>query len=222
MRSPDTALPRRSASASPWLGSAAVHALFGGAALLFAWTGGAPRRPEVVEMQVVEKPAPASRPVDIRKRDDAPRAKLAPKTPPHRVFGISRNAHTAGDSTVAMKPGNTVAKEQDNELLRPGDEDLPAPTDEYLVSQMPVLADEVRIPYPPEARRKGVAGAVVMDILVDDKGNVRDAKLVSGPGSGLDEAALQAVKGFKFKPALVSGKPVTVRIRYAYRFVLER
>jgi protein TonB len=61
----------------------------------------------------------------------------------------------------------------------------------------------------------------VMDILVDGAGTVREAKLVNGPGAGLDEAALEAVKRFRFKPAEVDGKPVAVRIRYAYRFVLE-
>jgi protein TonB len=87
---------------------------------------------------------------------------------------------------------------------------------------MPELKSEFRIPYPPEAKQKGIQGAVVMDILIDAQGTVRDAKLIEGPGSGLNEAALEAVKKFKFSPAFMQDKPVAVKIRYAYRFILER
>ena len=61
-----------------------------------------------------------------------------------------------------------------------------------------------------------------MDILIDATGHVRDAKLLQGPDESLNQAALAAVRGFVFKPAMVQDKPVAVRIRYAYRFVLER
>ncbi len=176
---------------------------------------------DTVDFTVIERPAPAT-PVSVA--PPPPLARAKPKREARAVFGISKKTLVAAgaDSSVAVKPGNTIAKKQDTEALRPEDEDaLPTPADEFLVSQMPTLADEIRIPYPTLARKNGVEGAVVMDILVDNAGAVRDAKLVSGPGSGLDEAALEAVKRFKFKPAIIDGKPVAVRIRYAYRFVLE-
>ncbi len=145
-----------------------------------------------------------------------------PKEKPRAVYGVSRKAITSNDGEV-LKAGNTVAKAPDTEVLKPGDADsLPTPTDEYLVTRMPELASEARIPYPPEAQKKGVEGPVVMDILIDCQGVVREASLVSGPGSGLNEAALAAVRNFKFKPALLQDKPVAVRIRYAYRFVLQK
>lgn len=159
------------------------------------------------------------------------RTQTAPEKPkpkvaqPRAVFGVSRKAvESEAPDAVAAKQGNTVAKAPDNDKLRPEDADsLPVPADEYLVTRMPVLKNPVRIPYPAEARQKNIEGAVIMDILVDDKGKVREAKLVSGPGAGLNEAALAAVRGFEFEPALIDNKPVAVRIpRYAYRFVLDR
>ncbi|MBI3557123.1 MAG: energy transducer TonB [Deltaproteobacteria bacterium] len=163
----------------------------------------------------------------------SPAARESPEAhaaPPHAgahehfraVYGLSRKAITSNDGEI-LKAGNTVAKAPDEEVLKPGDADsLPTPTDEYLVTRMPELASEARIPYPPEAQKKNVEGPVVMDILIDQAGAVRDAKLVSGPGAGLNEAALTAVRNFKFKPALLQDKPVAVRIRYAYRFVLQK
>lgn len=116
-----------------------------------------------------------------------------------------------------------MAKEVDSKTLRPGeDEALPIPADEFLVTAMPELQSEIRIPYPPEAREKRIQGAVIMELLIDSQGVVREAKLVSGPGAGLNEAALNAVRSFKFKPARIQEQSVAVRIRYAYRFVLER
>ncbi|RYZ73549.1 MAG: energy transducer TonB, partial [Proteobacteria bacterium] len=53
-------------------------------------------------------------------------------------------------------------------------------------------------------------------------GKVRQANLVSGPGYGMNEAALQAIGSFEFEPAQVGEQAVAVRIRYSYRFVLER
>jgi periplasmic protein TonB len=144
------------------------------------------------------------------------------------VFGISRRALTEGKSSseesagIEVKAGNTLAVAPDDKTLRPDDaESLPIPTEEFLVTEMPRLLAEVRIPYPKEAKEKGIEGPVVMGLLIDVDGNVRDATLLEGPGHGLDEAAMEAVRRLRFSPAKVEKKAVAVRIRYIYRFVLE-
>ncbi len=118
--------------------------------------------------------------------------------------------------------GNTVAKAPDNENLDPNDDGkLPIPEDEYLLSSMPSLVSEVHIPYPAQARSENIEGPVVMDLLIDAQGRVRKAELISGPGHGLNEAALAAIEGFQFRPGQIGEKTVAVKIRYTYRFVLE-
>jgi len=204
---------------SPWGISTAIHfavALAVGVAAFWPKS-----RTELVDFEVYVQPKVAgTAPLQIRKPIEKP------KEPEKRaVFGQSRTAMTDDARTDGMtaKAGNTVAKEEDDETLRVDDADsLPIPADEYLVSAMPELLREYRIPYPAEAKQAGIQGAVVMDILVDSSGQVRQAVLISGPGYGLDEAALAAVKSFEFKPARVQERPVAVKIRYAYRFVLER
>lgn len=172
---------------------------------------------EEVEITIIENPA-ASQAAVLPTRPIEPKKESAQK---RGVFGASRKSITS-DAGEDVKAGNTVAKEVDNKKLTAADADsLPIPADEFLVSEMPRLEAEVRIPYPPQAREKRVQGAVVMDILIDSEGKVRQATLVSGPGAGLNEAALEAVKSFRFKPARIQAQSVAVKIRYSYRFVLE-
>ena len=87
---------------------------------------------------------------------------------------------------------------------------------------MPKLKSEVRVPYPTEAKKKGIQGAVVMDLLIDQNGKVRQVNLIEGPGYGLNEAALDGMKNFLFEPAKIGNQNVAVRIRYSYRFVIEK
>lgn len=196
--------------------SAGLHLALGLAVL---WTIYRPAS-DNLEFAIVEAPveAPAAAKIpDIFK--PRPKQEQLPKA--HAVFGISRKA-VHSDEGLDVKTGNTVAKAPDDKKLAPDDPDaLPIPVDEVLVSRMPRLRDEVRIPYPPDAKKAKIQGAVMMELLIDAAGSVREVKLLQGPGAGLNEAALQAVKGFRFEPALIQDKPVAVRIRYAYRFVLE-
>jgi protein TonB len=175
---------------------------------------------ESVDISVVDVPKTPPKVLSISRPEPKPVEKKVPRA----VFGVSRKAITSDTAdSVDAKAGNTLAKAPDQEKLNPDDPDaLPVPTEEYLVSRMPELAQEVRIPYPPDAKKRGIEGPVVMDLLIDANGKVRESKLVSGPDASLNSAALEAVKGFVFKPALIQDKAVAVRIRYAYRFVLER
>lgn len=64
-------------------------------------------------------------------------------------------------------------------------------------------------PYPPAARAVRAAGAVNVQITVDENGNVTSASVVSGHPL-LRAAAAAAARGAKFKPTLVNGKPTKV------------
>lgn len=140
------------------------------------------------------------------------------------VFGLSRKSYTDNSNTnggVVAKMGNTTAKVEDKEILKSTDPDsLPTPTEEYLVSQMPRVISEVRPNYPKEARDKQKEGAVVLDVLIDGKGNVRQVNVIESEEVFRNEA-VEAMKKFKFSPANVSGKAVAVKIRYVIKFKLE-
>ncbi|MEN9722738.1 MAG: hypothetical protein RJB38_724, partial [Pseudomonadota bacterium] len=142
---------------------------------------------------------------------------------PRAIFGLSRDHLASSDANApSSKLGNTLAKTPDQDRLRDDDPSaIPIPTDDYLVSEMPVLLSDFRVPYPADAKKAGVQGSVMLDLLIDGEGLVRKATLVQGLFPSLDQAAQTAALQLRFKPARVEQKPVAVRIRYAYRFVLE-
>lgn len=203
-----------------WILSLCLHLAIGGLFLVVFWLNGATPEKKIVDISVLEIPRLAPRPVEITRPRD-PKKKILKQ---HQVFGLSRKAMTGlSPEGIQVKQGNTILKPPDNEKLKDTDADsLPIPSEEYLVTRMPEISAEIRIPYPAEAKKKKIQGAVVMDILIDAEGRVRDVKLLEGPSSELDDAAVTAVLSFSFKPALIQEKPVAVRIHYAYRFILEK
>jgi protein TonB len=63
--------------------------------------------------------------------------------------------------------------------------------------------------YPTQALSKGVQGTVLVDFTVDADGRVRDARVVQS-APGLDKAALDCVRKWRFMPARKDGRPAAV------------
>ncbi len=63
-----------------------------------------------------------------------------------------------------------------------------------------------------QARMAKYQGQSVVEVIVDAKGMPQDARVVRPLGMGLDEKALEAVKQYRFKPAMLRGRPVPVMI----------
>ena len=61
---------------------------------------------------------------------------------------------------------------------------------------------------------------MVLDIIVDPSGHARDMRVVRGAGLGLDEKAMDAVRQWRFKPGVKSGKPVPVHASVEVNFRL--
>jgi TonB family protein len=65
--------------------------------------------------------------------------------------------------------------------------------------------------YTDEARRLKIEGDVVLEIDFCASGEVRVTRVVRGLGHGLDEAAMRAAQGLRFKPAQTNGRPIDFR-----------
>lgn len=87
------------------------------------------------------------------------------------------------------------------------------------VSQ-PTLLFKVEPEYSEEARKAKFQGAVVLQIVVDEKGLPRDIKIVRPLGLGLDQKAIEAVEKWKFSPGKKDGKPVPVIAQVEVNFRL--
>ena len=74
----------------------------------------------------------------------------------------------------------------------------------------PQLVRKVDPEYSEEARKAKKEGTVVLKLVVQRDGIVRDIKVIQSVGLGLDERAIGAVKQWRFNPALKGGRPVDV------------
>ncbi len=74
--------------------------------------------------------------------------------------------------------------------------------------------------YPVIARTAKTEGNVVIEAVIDEQGNVVQARAVSGPGL-LIAAALQAVLKWKYEPTYLDGMPVSVRMQVTVGFHLH-
>ena len=77
--------------------------------------------------------------------------------------------------------------------------------------------------YPKEAVEQGNQGRVLVDFVIDEKGEVRDARVIRGVSPALDEEALRIVNASpKWKPGRHRGKKVRTSLTLAIEFRLEK
>ena len=83
------------------------------------------------------------------------------------------------------------------------------------------LVHDVAPEYPPDAGRARIEGTVVLLAVIGKDGNVRDVRVESG-SSVLAQAAIEAVKQWRYRPYLVNGEPVEVDSQITINFNLSR
>jgi len=89
------------------------------------------------------------------------------------------------------------------------------------VDARPVLLSGNAPPYPPAAASAGVEVNVPVTIVIGVNGDVLDARAQRHVGYGLDEAALRAVRSYRFSRGLRGGRPVRVRMTWTVMFRLQ-
>jgi TonB family protein len=85
----------------------------------------------------------------------------------------------------------------------------------------PRLVREVKADYTEDARRRGITGDVILEIVVLQNGAVGEVKVLRGLGGGLDGRAIEAVRQWRFEPARRFGTPVDVLVEVAVEFILR-
>jgi protein TonB len=83
------------------------------------------------------------------------------------------------------------------------------------------LIHDVAPQYPPEAGRARVEGTVVLMAVIGKDGSVQDVRVESGLPL-LAQAAIDAVKQWRYRPYLLNGEPVEVDSRITINFTLSR
>jgi len=141
----------------------------------------------------------------------------SPVSAPLETDGPARFALSAG--TVATRAGSpSPAASGPATNAGPGQ---PDPADERDVNIPARLLSSSPLAYPQAARQAGIEIDFPVEIVVEANGRVTAARALSRVGYGLDEAALRAIRGYRFSPALRAGRPVRVRMRWMVQFRLR-
>jgi TonB family protein len=107
----------------------------------------------------------------------------------------------------------------------------PPPPDYYVVDgqqavrvggdvKTPIKVKDVRPVYPEAAFNDGVKGIVILEVVLDTQGSVHAARVVRSV-PGLDDAALDAVKQWRFEPTIRDGVPVPVIMTVTVNFTID-
>ncbi|MEA2560785.1 MAG: hypothetical protein QOH06_2289 [Acidobacteriota bacterium] len=76
--------------------------------------------------------------------------------------------------------------------------------------------------YTEVARRANIEGVVGLKAIIDERGYVTDLQVLKALPMGLDKAAMDAVRTWRFKPATLHGKPVKVYYNLTVNFTIQR
>ncbi|HKO18170.1 MAG TPA: TonB family protein [Acidobacteriaceae bacterium] len=82
----------------------------------------------------------------------------------------------------------------------------------------PEVIYKVEPEFSEEARKAKFMGVVTVTLIVNTQGLPQDVHVIRGVGMGLDDKAVEAVRQYKFKPAMENGHPVPVRVNVEVNF----
>lgn len=116
---------------------------------------------------------------------------------------------------VALGPAHAQDGARRDEGVR--EEPVTAPA----MTKPPVLLEAVAPAYPPAAAEAGLEAVVKVRLSIDATGAVTRVEVVTPVGSGFDEAAADAARGYRFEPAEFDGVPGPIVVETEIHFVLE-
>jgi len=198
-----------------------------------------PQQERQPEQKQEAKPQKVEQNVDVRKEliADVAESRLPPKeisakasdVPPVRR-GVTTVVGSADSNAAAPMPAGpgtgtvTTAPAKVNIADEPPPPEAPKPTPPRAPISGGVLNGKaISLPkpaYPPIARAAHAAGTVVVQVLIDENGNVVSAHAVSGHPL-LQGAAVGAARQARFSPTKLSGQPVKVTGVIQYNFVAQ-
>lgn len=85
----------------------------------------------------------------------------------------------------------------------------------------PEAVEKVETIYPEDARAERIVGFVVLETVITTGGTVEEVRVLKSPDERLSAAAVEAIRQWRFEPALCDGTPVSVFYQMTFKFHLE-
>jgi len=134
-----------------------------------------------------------------------------------------RTRTSSSATSVDPSSGGLMVTQNGKVIYRLPPEEKRAATDKASQGSEDVSASRlihrVEPQYPPDARERHIQGLVTLDVQIGDEGVVRTVAVVEGDPV-LAEAAIEAVRQWRYRPYLVDGRPVEMQTRITIKFTL--
>jgi TonB family protein len=163
-------------------------------------------QPKKVEKKVVEKKV-EKKPVTQKKvvKKERPELKSKPTPQPEKLADKKVDRNLAESANQPQQVNQGVSNQEPVLVTKPSFSSRPTPPN-----------------YPRQARRRGVEGVATYEVWLDAEGKQIKQALVNSSGAlMLDNAALDAIKQWKFSPHTVNGRAIAHRVQIPVRFRLD-
>ncbi|MEZ9437297.1 energy transducer TonB [Vibrio atlanticus] len=169
--------------------------------------------------------------VEPKQAKPAPKKKALTNKPQPKKVEKKVVEKTVEKKPIQKKPVTQPEKLADKKVDKNMDESAnqPRQVNQGVSNQEPVLitrpsfsARPTPPSYPRQARRRGVEGVATYEVWLDAEGKQIKQALVNSSGAlMLDNAALKAIKKWKFSPHTVNGRAIAHRVQIPVRFKLD-
>ena len=178
--------------------------------------------------------AASTMPVDIQLPAPRPRSAAAPTdsvnaAPIDAPVGVAAETGREGEPTAATPgvvsgvettPPSAAIEGVGGEAVAPPPPPAAPPVRLHSGMTPPVKVADVRPVYPAFARNAHVQGVVILETVLDAHGRVDSVNVLRSIPL-LDQAAVEAVRQWRFTPALLNGQPVPVVMTVTVNFTLQ-
>jgi TonB family protein len=82
----------------------------------------------------------------------------------------------------------------------------------------PKVISRVEPHYSEEAKKNNIFGVVILEATINEAGVVTDVRVLKPLPYGLDQAAVEAIRQWRFEPATIEGRPVPVIFNFTFNF----
>lgn len=180
-------------------------------------------KPTVKEPVVKEEPKPEPEPKVVQKPIEKARPVLKKKEPkPEPVKKKSKKVVEKPKSIEKKQPEVTEPAEPVMEKTVTEKSQSPGLSNEPVMVTEPEIRDWVEPRYPKLAQRRNQQGVVMLDVIVDERGNPLTIDILESSGYPvLDKAAIDAVKRWSFKPEQRNSRFVKSRVHIPVAFEIS-